>query len=125
MATVNLASVVLGPVDDLAAQVALEVTSLREQDAVSGAVRTYAGGRRRSVTRAGTLRTFPITADVLRDRLQLDLLRSWKGRLLLLRDPRGRKVFGTFYDLDVEENITTDLAFVALTLHEVTFSEFA
>lgn len=125
MASISLDTVLLGPVADLTSQVRLDVASLRERDGKSGEVRTYANGRRRAVARAGRLRTVVLQAEVLRNRVLLDALRDWEGQTVLLRDPRGRKVYGVFYDLEIDENITTDLAIVSLTLTETTVSEVA
>lgn len=124
MALVSLDAVVLAPVDDLSSQVALEVTSLQERAAKSGEVRTYAGGRRRSVTKAGSQRSVTMGLEVIRDRPLLDRLASWQGQVLLLRDPRGRKVYGVYYDVDISENVTADFAQVTLTLQEITYPEY-
>lgn len=123
MASIRLDTVLLGPVDDLTSQVRLDVASLRERDGKAGEVRTYANGRRRHVARAGRQRTVTVQAEVLRNRVLLHSLRSWEGQTVLLRDPRGRKVYGVFFDLEIDENITADLATVSLTLTETTFSE--
>lgn len=123
MAVVNLDTVLLAAQSDLSVLLELEVSSLDEQDAQPGQVRTYANGRRRSVTRAGISRTINLTFDVVADRASLDLLRSWRGQVVLFRDPRGRKVWGVFYEIEIDENVAVDIAEVSLSLTELTVSE--
>ena len=70
--------------------------------ATAGEVRFYAGGRRLVITSANRSLTFPLTLQLLSDG-DLDLLELWAGRVLLLRDGAGRRVFGTYLSLDVED----------------------
>lgn len=79
----------------------------------AGEVKTYAGGRTRVVTAAGRKATFPLTLQLLTD-ADVDLLDSWQGRLLLLRDGSGRREFGTVLAGEV-----TDYYDVDGTLHDV------
>lgn len=123
MASVALETVLLAAHGDLSAQVELDVESLTERDGVDGDVRSYANGRRRSVTTAARKRTVPIRFDIVADRALLEMVRSWQGRLILLRDPRGRKVWGVFYDLEIDENVAVDVASVSLTVTEVSHDE--
>lgn len=58
-------------------------------------VRTNAGGRRRAFTVEGEEGTFSfVMIDMLR--AQIDLLRSWKGLTVQVRDNRGRLFNGVF-----------------------------
>lgn len=123
MASVQLEGVMLAPVSDLSAAVMLDVSSLEEDDDLDGEVRTYAGGRRRSITRAGRPRSFTLQFDVVQDRPLLDTLRGWKGQPVLARDPYGRKVFGVYYRLPISERIPVDVVTVQMVLTEITFSE--
>jgi hypothetical protein len=69
-----------------------------EQDTLDATVRTYAGGRRRIITTPADDRYSPLTfqrasgADV-------EQLRAWRGRLLLLRDFQGWRRWGMFADI--------------------------
>jgi hypothetical protein len=119
MAVIALTQVLLARADDLTVLLPLEATSVEEDDELTGEVRTYAGGRRRSVTRAGAPNSLALSCDVI-GRSTLNTLRGWKGQTLLYRDPRGRKLYGVFYRLGVSENITADLATVSFTLERVT-----
>jgi len=123
MAVVHLDTVRLAAVTDLSAQVLLEVTSLSETDGKAGEVRHYANGRRRVISRTSRHRTVPLEFDLVDERDTLETLRGWCGQVVLYRDPRGRKVYGVFHELDIDENVSTDFASVSLTLTEVTYSE--
>ena len=92
--------------------------------AIAGEVRFYAGGRRRVITSANRSATFPLTLQLLSD-ADLDLLDSWAGRVLLLRDGAGRRVWGTFLALDVEDFWDPEgtLHNVGLTFTELTYDE--
>lgn len=123
MASVALDTVILASVADLSRIVRLDVSALSEDDAVDGETRTYASGRVRSITRAGRRRTVPLTFDLVQDRATLDLLRSWAGTTVLVRDPYGRKLYAVYHSLSVKEIIPVDVVEVSLTLTEISVSE--
>lgn len=66
-----------------------------EQDAAAVSVRIYAKGRRRIITTPADVRTSPLTLQRV-SAADVETLRSWRGRLLLLRDFQGWRRFGTF-----------------------------
>ena len=123
MAAVSLETVLLAAVSDPSTTLSLDVNSRSETDSLVGQVRAYAGGRQRSVARAGARRTVPIKFDVIANRPLLATLRSWKGVPVLYRDPRGRKLYAVFFDLTIEEHIAVEIAKVSLTLSEITITE--
>lgn len=123
MVSVALDSVVIAPLANLAATVALDVAELSESDNSLGDVRVYAGGRVRSISRAGRKRTFAAKFDVVTDRALLETLRSLKGQIVLLRDPYGRKSYCVFYSLAVSERIPIDVVTVSVGFQEITHSE--
>ena len=87
-----------------------------------GQVRTYAGGRLRLVTTAGVARTAAVTlAECTRD--QINWLQSVVGQTVLVRDDRGRKIWGTFLTPKVTENQHNGNGDVTLTINEITYSE--
>jgi hypothetical protein len=73
-------------------------TDRTEQDTVGATVRTYAGGRRRIISTPADVRSSALTfqrasgADV-------EVLRLWRGRLLLLRDFQGWRRWGMYADI--------------------------
>lgn len=93
-------------------------------DEVDGEIRAYAGGRLRSITSARTKATYPIVLQLLND-TDTALLKTWRGRLLLLRDGEGRRVFGTYFARSIEDyyDAAGTLHDVSLTFQELTFDE--
>ena len=87
-----------------------------------GEVRTYAGGRLRLVTTAGVARTATLTLpECSRD--QINWLQSVVGLTVLVRDDRGRKIWGTFLSPKVSENQYNTTGDVTLTIIEITYVE--
>jgi hypothetical protein len=70
---------------------------------IPGEVRSYAGGRQRAVTRAGTSTTFAVT---LRDLTlaQVTTLEEWAGHAVLVRDHRGQSFTGVYFGVAVDED---------------------
>jgi hypothetical protein len=89
---------------------------------VDGSVRTYASGRRRAVAVVG-LRAEVTRTMVMVDYATKELLVSWIGALVQMRDHRGNKWFGVFYGVEVNEYMRTDLYSVAVTLQVTTTVE--
>lgn len=89
---------------------------------MSGGVRQYASGRQRGIAVAGT------KVEVTRRMIALDyatkeLLITWLGAHVQMRDHRGNKWFGVFYGLDVSEYMRPDLYAAAITLQVTTTVE--
>lgn len=90
---------------------------------VPGEIRVGASGRERSFTRAGRSTVMPVSLPQV-PRAQIDWLRSHVGELMCVRDDRGGKFFGTFYEVPVDEStMTTAYGDVSLQFRSVTFSE--
>lgn len=89
---------------------------------VDGNVRTYASGRRRAVAVVG-LRAEVSRSMVMVDYATKELLVSWIGALVQMRDHRGNKWFGVFYAVDVDEYMRTDLYSIGITLQVTTTVE--
>ncbi|WP_045740865.1 hypothetical protein [Actinoplanes rectilineatus] len=89
---------------------------------IDGEVRTYASGRRRAITTVGTkaevARTF-----VMLTAAQVDTLKSWLGAHVQLRDHRGNKWFGVFFDVTVGEYMPATMYSAQVTLHVTTTVE--
>jgi hypothetical protein len=88
-----------------------------------GEVRLYASGRRRSVTVEGEGGTVPFT--LLEVTLaQVELLRTWKGVNVLVRDHRGRRWFGVFFNVvETPQRNYTNIYTAAFTLQTTTTVE--
>lgn len=82
---------------------------------VDGSVRTYASGRRRAISTAGTKgevsRTF---VDITQT--QKDQLITWLGTSVQMRDHRGNKWYGVFFTVAIGEDIRYDLYSATITL---------
>ena len=123
MASVSLSELWIHDGDDLSDFVqTFGFASEDETDAVAGEVRTYANGRRRIVRRAGTATSLSVTFPST-DRTTIDWLRAHKGNTLMLRDPYGRKVWGTFFSLSVPEKGSAQLPDASFTFESTSASE--
>lgn len=121
MAAVALTRVFLSLADDPAQVIAAFSADPSEREDIDGAVESY-GDRRRIVLGDDEGRTLQRTLRLLTP-AQVALLRSWKGRALLLRDKKGRKAYGTFFQLQVVDYVDRDSADVSLTFIESSFDE--
>jgi hypothetical protein len=92
--------------------------------ALGGSVRFYAGGRRRVITTPADAVTYPLTMQWVSDP-DTDQLIAWRGRVLLLRDTLGRRVFGTYLQVD-QADVSRGAEFwhnVTLTFTELDYLE--
>jgi len=83
-------------ITDLATLASVQVfkTDRTEQDALDVQVRPYAGGRRRIISTPARVRSSALTFQRV-SAADVETLRGWCGRLLLLRDFQGWRRFGT------------------------------
>lgn len=90
----------------------------------AGEFRPYAGGRIRVITSARKMATFPLTLQLLSD-VDVRLLESWQGQVVLLRDGGGRRVYGSFLAGEVESlwDAAGTLNNMSLTFTAVTYSD--
>jgi len=95
----------------------LEVTTSKSVEQ-----RRYANGRLRMVSRAGLRREASATLTHC-TREQVEWLESKVGRVLLVRDDRGRKFYGSFAAVGVEEHAYNIEADVSLDIAEVSVAE--
>ncbi len=83
MAVVNLETAWVNLASDLSQNLALWSADWSDERAVVGEVRTYAGGRRRVVSRVGTRRDLTVTFPAITS-AQLETLVGWAGQVILL-----------------------------------------
>ena len=123
MAVITLSEIWLHDGEDLADYVqSYGFASEDESHAVAGQVRTYANGRRRIIRRAGTATSVSVTLPST-DRTTIDWLRERAGQTLMLRDPSGRKVWGTLFSVSVPEKGSAQLPDASFSFESVTASE--
>lgn len=87
----------------------------------TGEVRQYAGGRRRAVRQEGSPTAIPATFRVS-SLDAVDLLASWAGQPVWVRDPRGRREACVYFDVE-ESDTAPGLTDVTLSLVGVTVDE--
>lgn len=123
MASVTLTYPLLAPVDDYTQQISLDRAGVVEQTrALRGELRTYAGGRMRLITRPGPSVVVNVSMSMV-TRETRELLESWVGELLLYRDDRGRVVFGSFLEVQAQEQLGAQrLCNLSLSLVEIAHS---
>lgn len=122
MATVTFGTLWLNPADDLAAGRSFRIHEISAGPAVDAEPRRYAGGRIRLVVRAGTVKQTHQVKLKHCDRPAIRQLEAWTGVVLLVRDPTGRRFFGTYLDLKIEER-PIGTADVMATFTEITVDE--
>jgi len=87
-----------------------------------GEVRPYANGRYRAINRAGVQSRHNVTLPAC-SRMQIAWIEAKAGQLLCIRDDRGRKYYGVYYNPTIDEHPYDTNADVTLSLIEVTHSE--
>lgn len=73
---------------------------------VKGEIRTYAGGRQRAIGSTGLSGQWVFTLMEL-SQANVDMLKTWMafGVTVLARDHRGQFMYGTFFSVDIAENM--------------------
>lgn len=122
MAVLNLTRVWLNRTDTGDAVSAQSSIGKGQQHSVDGDVSTWAGGRQRSMVVEGERSTLPITLHLL-SLSTVATLRAWKGVPIQVRDTRGQRWFGTFFQVDVTERREADLYDVAFSLRTLSIVE--
>jgi hypothetical protein len=89
-----------------------------------GAVQGFAGGRFRSIALEGVAgqQTFMLRDVSLAD---IDTLKSWIGETVLVRDNRGRRMFGTYFEVGYNDRMDSNYYDVTLNVVEVSYQEGA
>lgn len=122
MASVDLDRAWLHRTDDLSVYVSAFSADWNDVETVAGEVRTYAGGRMRIVSRPRRQQTLSVTLRYV-PLADIDTLRDWAGDVLMLRDKRGRKLYGTFFTSTVKDLKGVAYADVEFTFSQVTYIE--
>lgn len=119
MATINLTQIWIHDAADLSSYITADVLEVQPSFAIDGEVRTYAGGRRRLITRAGRSRSLPLTLELVAaaDVAQLE---AWAGQLLMVRAPQGLLMFGSFLGLEAVWRAADEAEAVSLAITEIT-----
>jgi hypothetical protein len=123
MTAVNLKTVWLNLASDPSSSVSpTTMASLSVDKVAPGEVRTLANGRRRVIRRAGTARSATVSVDAA-TRAEIEWLEDHVGEVVCVRDDRGRKFFGAYLSVGVDEIRGNNYGNVSIALTEVTYSE--
>lgn len=99
------------------------MSSLSVTTEKSSEVRRLANGRLRTITRAGGPRRRVAVSATYVTRAEVEWLEEHVGVLLCVRDDRGRKVFGVYHTVQIDEHRGIEDGGVSLSVDEVTYSE--
>ena len=125
MATVTLTKVWLHDAADLSTSIEVGAANVLENPKRLAPVRKYAGGRFRLITVPGIAKAYQLSFPYL-TRSEVNQIRTWSGKLLLMRDSFGRKVYGRWDEPTFSEVPSRNNALIfrtSLTFDEVTSSE--
>lgn len=122
MATLSLGKTFVNLVSTGEAVIAYTGKGRTRAYSTDGDVQRFAGGRFRSISSEGVAgeQTFMLR-DVSED--DLATLQSWEGQTVLVRDNRGRRMFGTFYTVGYADGPDPAYYDVTLNVKEVTYNE--
>ncbi len=124
MAVVNLnkvwLNVALDKTDKMSFQNVREFKFTRVKD---GDIRAMANGRLRAVMRAATTRTWEFKFELCTV-AQRDWLLNRTGTLMCLRDDRRRRMFGTYFVTETDENtFRNDYSDIVIVFKQTTYNE--
>lgn len=122
MATLQLDRVWIHRLDTAEAVSARSGTDRARSHDMDGEVRTYAGGRQRAFTKAGERGQFGVTLRLV-TQPTIDVLRSWQGIPVQVRDHRGQRFVGVYFGVDVGERREVSYYDVRLTIRTLTAPE--
>ncbi len=90
----------------------------------TGAVQQFAGGRFRAISTEGIGGSQTFTLRDVND-ADLETLKSWIGQAVLVRDNRGRKMYGTFFVTGWSDRMAEGYYDISIQLSEITVNEGA
>lgn len=122
MAAVTLGHLWLHDADDLSDVLVLRLRGMSSTPERRAERREYAGGRFRLVRGPQTVSTLTVDLSQVTS-VQVARLEGWTSRVLMLRDPAGRKMFGFFDQFDVEDVFGSGRSDVTFRFEQVTRNE--
>jgi hypothetical protein len=102
LASIELTGLWLALVSDLETQLHFTQVSIEPTYGVRGGLRHYANGVVRFITSSGKDRSVDVEIREV-SRPDRETLEAWYGELALLRDSRGRILFGVFPEISAPE----------------------
>lgn len=122
MASITLTYPRLASNDDLSDMLTVRAQDVNAGVEERGETRWYAGGRKRYISSTGTARYVNLYWRAM-EQDDREKLEGWLGDIVLWRDPRSRKLWGTISRFNETEIIGTDRCDVEFTITELTHSE--
>jgi hypothetical protein len=122
MATIDLNEAWVHLATDLATYVRLPIRDLEATPTRRVEAREYASGRVRRVSQPTRVTSVTVRSRLV-DRATVATLDGWTGETVMLRDARGRKLWGFYRYLDIIEHAWTDRADVVFELLSITHDE--
>lgn len=125
MAQITLTDLWLHDSNNLASSIRIPLNKLQSvENSVEGTVRRYANGRLRYIRRPGDKDTLAVQL-VMVPQATFEAIRAWSGKELMMRDPKGRKVFGIYGSVSANEQAgpTEYVRGVSFSFEEITDSE--
>jgi len=122
MTMIVLTGVYLAPVSDLSDILVLNAAlELSGVSGVMGEFRPYAGGVWKLIRRTGRIKGASVSVTRA-SRVTREQLALWAGETLLLRDGRGRCLYGSFLSVDEGENTGLPFCDLSFAFNEITTS---
>ena len=122
MASIELTGLWLALVSELDNQLHFTQVSVEPTYAVPGGFRRYANGVVRFITGSGKEKSVDVEIREV-TRPEREILETWYGELALLRDSRGRILFGVFPEISTPERQgSTGICDVSFTFTATTHS---
>lgn len=123
MATVTFTRFWITSQTDLTDGYGFRLASLESDPQPTAEIRRYGGGRWRLASMPGVQNQTPVTLRCY-TRDEVAWLEAHTAQVVLFRDPRGRKFYGTYLDVKISESPSPDApVMVTLTPQELTVSE--
>lgn len=123
MATITSSYCWLHSAADLTDNLKIEPKAFRVPPSMAGETRRRAGGRLVAVSRPGVARTATVTVQI-EARDDLEWIIDHMGTLVLVRGPRGERIWGTYWAVDWTEAAQFEFPFaVTVAVEEVTTTE--
>lgn len=122
MSSVNLNHIYIHKGDNLSDYIEAEFAEpLTEVSNRQGRVKRYAGGRFRAVNPKGKMSAVKTQINWLPE-ADLDKLHEWAGELVMIRDARGRLLFGVYRVVSAQDYRAHDNGSTAIEITEITHS---
>lgn len=126
--SLSLDSLWIHDASNLEDSVELGYRGLNEKRSYEGSVALFANGRLRAITGPGKSKTYSVQLKFT-PRATIDALEGYMNTPVMLRDQRGRRMYGQMFDLDIGEDLlpgdqeTVVVGSVTFSVEELTMDD--